>query len=211
MKTALIWGAAGGIGRALTRGLGERGWPVFAVARTTEALGDLTPHRFEADLADPASVQRAVIAMSRETDPVALAICAAGDIGAARVADMRPETWSRILGATLTGAFLTTHAGLPLLAPDAHLVFVGAVAERLRLPGLSAYAAAKSGLEAFVATLAKEEPARRVTLVRPGAVATSFWEKVPFKRPPSAVTPEALAARVLDAHEAGHRGVLDVA
>ena len=58
--------------------------------------------------------------------------------------------------ANLSGAYLATHHSLPLLAEDAHLVFLGAVSERLRLPGLSAYAAAKAGLEAFGEALGKE-------------------------------------------------------
>lgn len=45
-------------------------------------------------------------------------------------------------------AYGTTHYSLPLLAADAHLVFLGAMSERLRWPGLAAYTAAKVGLAA---------------------------------------------------------------
>ena len=75
---------------------------------------------------------------------------------------------------TCPDAFLATHFSMPLLAQNAHLVYLGAVSERLRLPGLSAYAAAKAGLEAYAEALKKEERKRRITVVRPGAVATPF-------------------------------------
>ena len=114
------------------------------------------------------------------------------------------------MDANLTGAFLATHYSVPLLAEDAHLVFLGAYSERLRLPGLAAYAAAKAGLEAFVAALAKEERRRRVTLVRPGAVDTPLWNKMPVRLPRSALTPDDLAQRILAFHEAGSSGILEM-
>jgi short-subunit dehydrogenase len=75
---------------------------------------------------------------------------------------------------------------------------------------LSAYAAAKAGLEAFGTVLGKEERKRRVMVVRPAAVDTSLWEKVPFKLPKNAMRPEEVAEQILSAVREGHRGVLDL-
>lgn len=212
MKTALIWGAGGDIGRALVKQLVADNWTVHAVAhRPGDAiLADLTPHVIDADVAVPYEVQMAITTVSQEATQIDLAIYAAGDITSTKVSEMTPEAWGRILDANLTGACLTTHYSLPLLADDAHLVFVGAISERLRLPGLSAYSAAKAGLEAFVEALGKEERKRRVTLVRPAAVKTSFWEKVPFSMPANALSPETVASRILEAYGQGHKGTLDL-
>jgi 3-oxoacyl-[acyl-carrier protein] reductase len=209
-QTALIWGAAGGIGRALAAHLVASGWQVLAVARRAETLAGLTPHVFEADVTVLPQVEAAVAAIAQEVEAVDLFAYTAGDIAAAPVARLTPADWQRILAANLTGAFLTTHASLPLLAPEAHLVFVGAISERLRLPGLSAYAAAKVGLEAFAAVLAKEERRRRVTVVRPAAVDTPFWERSPFRKPAGALSPEIVADRILAAYRDGHSGTLDL-
>jgi len=206
INTAMIWGAGGGIGRALVSRLTNEGWRVLAMGRH---LGDLAPDRFDADVADPESVQRAVVAASQQVDQVDLWVYAAGDITAEKVAEASPETWQRILDANLTGAYLTTLYSLPLVGRDGHLVFLGAVSERLRLPRLSAYAAAKAGLEAFVEVLGKEERKRRVTLVRPAAVDTPLWDKVPFKLPPGALSPDEAAERILAAYRDGQRGVLE--
>jgi NAD(P)-dependent dehydrogenase (short-subunit alcohol dehydrogenase family) len=89
-------------------------------------------------------------------------------------------------------------------------MYLGAVSERLRLPNLAAYTAAKTGLEAFVEVLRKEERKRRVTLVRPGAVDTPLWEKVPLRLPNNALTPFQVSRQILEAYEQGHTGTLDI-
>jgi 3-oxoacyl-[acyl-carrier protein] reductase len=209
-KVALVWGAAGGIGRALARKLKDEGWQVIGVSRQGDDLDGVAEYALAADVADPFAVQRAVLAAGQEAGEAQLFIYAAGDIVAEPAVKMIPDTFRRILDANLLGAYNALHYSLPLLAADAPLVFLGAVSERMRLPGLSAYAAAKAGLEAFAETLRKEERKRRVIVVRPGAVKTSFWRKVPFKIPGSALSPEAVAEKVVEAINAGHQGVLDL-
>ncbi|NDJ77804.1 MAG: SDR family NAD(P)-dependent oxidoreductase [Chloroflexi bacterium] len=210
MPTAMIWGASGGIGRALTAELAGADWTVLAMARQTDHLFDLTPHVYEADVTDPFAVQQAVMLASQEANAVDLWVYAAGDITSAPVADQSLDSWQQILDANLTGAYHTIHHSLPLLAPDAHIVFLGAVSERLRLPGLAAYASAKAGLEAFADSLRKEQRKRRVTVVRPGAVDTPLWDKVPMKLTANAPAPQKVARRILEAHHNGHKGHLDL-
>jgi NAD(P)-dependent dehydrogenase (short-subunit alcohol dehydrogenase family) len=210
MPTAMIWGATGGIGRALTAKLVEEGWTVLAAARHPAGLDDLTPHVFEADAADDAAVQQAVMLAGQEVDAIDLWVYAAGDITSQPVADQDLDDWQRILNANLTGAFVTIHHSLPLLAPDAHVVFLGAVSERLRLPGLAAYASAKAGIEAFADALRKEQRKLRVTVVRPGAVATPLWDKVPMQLPSNAASPQKVADRILQAYQDGQKGTLDL-
>ncbi|MFO7633452.1 MAG: SDR family NAD(P)-dependent oxidoreductase [Caldilinea sp.] len=209
-KTALIWGAAGGIGRAIAAKLKADGWQIIAVSRQEDDLGGIANYTFAADVSDPFGVQRAVLAAGQEAGEVSLFIYAVGDIIAQLAVKMSPETFRRILDANLIGAYNTYHHSQPLLTPDAPLVFIGAVSERMRLPGLSAYAAAKAGLEAFAEALRKEERKRRIIVVRPGAVNTKFWEKVPFKMPGNALAPEAAAEKVVEAISAGQQGTLDL-
>ena len=42
-KTALIWGANGGIGRALISQLKHQGWQVIAISRDETTIDDLDP------------------------------------------------------------------------------------------------------------------------------------------------------------------------
>jgi len=210
MKTAMIWGAAGGIGRALVDQLVADEWDVVAISRHDELLEHTAAHSIYADVSDPFSVQRAMQAAAFEVTEVDLWIYAAGDIVVTPVGDMKPDMWNRVLSANMTGAYLTTHYSLPLLAPNAHLFYIGAISERLRLPGFSAYAAAKAGVEAFAETVRKEQRQLRVTTVRPSAVATAFWEKVPLRMPAAAAPPSKIAGKIITAFEEGHTGVLDI-
>lgn len=210
MNNALIWGANGGIGLALTKQLAGAGWTVVAVARETEGLEQIASHVIEADVARPGEVEQAVLAAGYAVAQIDLWIYAAGDITSAKVDGMAPADWQRIIDANLTGAYLAAHFSQPLLTEDAHLFFLGAVSERMRLPGLSAYAAAKAGLEAFAEAYRKEARKQKVSVVRPGAVATPLWQKVPFSMPKDAMSPEKVAQRIMDAYAQGHRGVLDL-
>lgn len=135
-------------------------------------------------------------------------------MGAIRPAPTAATTdldWNRVIGANLTGAFLATKYSLPLLAESARIICLGAISERLRLPGFSSYAAAEAGLEAFVAAFAKEERSKSILLVRPGAVATPFWSELPIHLPRNAMQPSQLGRSILDAAETGQTGVLDIA
>lgn len=210
MKTAMIWGANGGMGRAIAARLDHGGWTVLGLSRHPEEIRDLTPHAIRVDVTDPQAVQEAIGAATRAVPEVDLWIYAVGTITSSRVKEMTPETWERVLGANLTGAYLATHYSLSLLASQAHLFYLGAYDERLRLPGLTAYAASKAGLAAFTDALAKEQRRLKVTLIRPSAVKTALWDDVPFKQPADALTPEAVAARILQAYDAGETGHLDL-
>jgi len=208
MKHALIWGASGGIGKALTQKLADEDHTVVAISRQPEATA-ITPYCITADFSQPEQIQQAVNQASAISDSFDLFIHAAGDIASIKVSDMTLENWNHILTSNLTGAFLTAQASLPVLGPTAPMVFIGAIHERLRLPGLSAYAAAKAGLEAFAEALRKET--RRPTLVvRPSAVNTLFWTKVPFSMPKNAVQPDALAEQIHKALQEGKSGLLDL-
>jgi len=206
----MIIGANGGIGRALLEVLSGQGWTTVALSRHDEALKDLASYSIFADVADPFSIQKAIQAAAYDVSEVDLWIYTAGDITSTPVEDMNPDVWQRIMDANLNGAYLATRYSMPLLASDAHLVYVGAINERLRLPGLSAYAAAKAGLEAFGEALRKEQRKRKVTIVRPIAVDTPLWEKVPMRLPKDSPPAAKVAGRILAAYEAGHTGLLDL-
>jgi NAD(P)-dependent dehydrogenase (short-subunit alcohol dehydrogenase family) len=210
VKKAMVWGAGGGIGSALVKRLFEDGWTVVGVVRDASSVTHAPAHLVEADVADEAAVQHAVEEVADAARGTHLWVYAIGDITSARVEALSSQDWQRILDANLTGAYAAAHHSLPLLADDAHLVFVGAVSERLHLPGLAAYAAAKAGIEAFADVLRKEQRGRRVSIVRPKAVQTSLWDKVPFRVPKGALEPEDVANSVLTAYSEGHSGTLNL-
>ncbi len=209
MKNAIVWGASGGIGKAITQKLVSENFTVVAVSRRADEMGLFTPYTIVADVTQPSQVITAARSAIQIAPNFDLFVYAVGDIFYSKINEMSIEDWNRILAVNLTGAFLTAQASLLFLAPDAYMVFLGAIHERLRLPGLSAYAAAKAGLEAYVETLRKEIR-RKMLIIRPGAVNTALWSKVPFSIPKNALQPEDLAERIYAAILEGKEGVIDL-
>ncbi len=216
MGTLLLIGADSSIGQNVAKAFIEDEWQVFAIGRHPErfANGVHFAHAIT-DVSDPVSLEQARDALqnylqSSGNPPIEVVVYTVGDILARKVTEMSPEEWLRILNANLTGAFLATRVFAPLFSAEPHLFYVGALTEKLILPGLSAYATAKAGLEVFAQVLAKENPRWRVTVVRPAAVATRFWERVPFRLPPNALNPEIVALRILEAYYNEQKGTLDI-
>jgi len=209
-KTIFIAGAAGGIGSALAALAREQGFEVIGAARDTSGLEGLEYQLIDVDFAKPLDTARMALEAAGFTQTIDLWAYTAGDILASKSWQTETWDWQRIFDANLNGVHNTLKACLPLLAADAHLFFIGAYPDRLVLPGLGAYAASKSALETYTAVLEKELIGRKVTLVRPAAVRTRFWEKVPFKMPANAITPEAVAEQMLAAYDQGLSGLLDL-
>lgn len=209
-RNAIVWGASGGIGQKILDKLKAEQWSTIAITRDSRKVAVNADHIFDVRLDEPDHVEQTVYLISQEVDAVDFWCYAAGDILYSKVYEMPPNDWQRILSANLTGAFYAIHYSMPLLSEDAHIIFVGAVSERLRLPGLSAYAASKVGLEAFAEALSKEERKKRITVVRPGAVATPLWDKVPLRLPEDAASPDKVADKILEANRSAHKGLLDL-
>jgi short-subunit dehydrogenase len=108
-----------------------------------------------------------------------------------------------------------TAAALPgmLARESGHLVFVGSIAGVLGVAHESAYGASKAALMTYAAGLAAEVGSRgvRVTVVIPGVVDTSFFERRgrPYdRRFPRPVRPELVAARLVEAVRGDHTQVV---
>jgi NAD(P)-dependent dehydrogenase (short-subunit alcohol dehydrogenase family) len=211
METALIWGAAGGIGGALAAALHRDGWQVLGVAREPAALSGLDVPVYAADLGREQDVAAAAYWAAQESGgEVALWVYAAGAMLGRPLADTSAAEWARLLAANITGAHYAVLHSLALVPPGGHMVFLGAYVERILLPKIGAYAAGKAALDAYVQVLAKELRDRRVTLVRAGAVETPLWDDAPFRLPRGAQAPSEVAAAILAAHRDGRRGVLEL-
>ena len=68
MKTALIWGAGGGIGRAIARQLVRENWQILAAGRNLNSFTDLTDFVYDVELSDAFSVQSAITSISQEVN-----------------------------------------------------------------------------------------------------------------------------------------------
>ncbi|NOK59044.1 MAG: SDR family NAD(P)-dependent oxidoreductase [Chloroflexi bacterium AL-W] len=211
MEKAVIWGVTGGIGRAIAQQLLSEGWQVLGIARDPSNLSDLDIPTYAADFARDTDVAAASLWIAQEVGEVNLWVYAAGDILAQTLSEMTMEEWTRLFNANTVGAHLAVQHSLPTIATRGQLVFIGAYVDRITLPRLGAYAAAKAALEAYTKVLTKEVRDRRITLLRVGAVETPLWDKVPFNPPRNGLlAPIDVANAILQAYKDGHKGVLDL-
>ena len=210
MKTAMIFGAAGGIGSAIGHYLKSKGMLVVAGVRHIESGLNFSDLVIQGDFSREADAMRMIREAAEEIDQIDLWVYAAGDIGYAKLGEGNSAGWEQIFSANITGAHYTLSASFPLLAEDAHVMFIGAYTDRLIMPGLAAYTASKAALAAYSAIVEKELRGKKVVLIRPAAVDTPFWKKVPFKLPTNAMLPEAVAEKVHAAYMQGLTGLVDL-
>ena len=184
-QTALITGAAGGIGSALCALFAELGASVIACDRDATALHALTAgaaHRFHAMVADvtdaravAASLQPAIAAAGAPT----ILVNNAGYTTAGRLQDCSLEDWRQEIEGNLTGAYIMVEAvrGHMMAAGGGAIVNVGSV-NGISALGNPAYSAAKAGLENYTKALATEFGRHnvRANLVCPGTVRTPAWD-----------------------------------
>jgi NAD(P)-dependent dehydrogenase (short-subunit alcohol dehydrogenase family) len=196
------------MGQALINQLNSTGWRVFAASRDVEAIPAGVYERYRFDAANPGTIKDIAIDLAHQTNGLDLWVYAAGELQADLLGKMSPQTWSAVLDSNLTGAFLTISHTVHLLNEGAQAAFIGAYIDHLILPKMGAYAVAKAGLEPLVSVLQKENRKINFTLVKPGAVATDFWQDAPFKMPADAKSPDIVAQAIFDQYEQGARGVL---
>jgi NADP-dependent 3-hydroxy acid dehydrogenase YdfG len=220
MASVLITGASKGIGRAIAIEATKRGHRVVATARDPRTLEDLdVDQRLALDVTDPGSIATAVAAAG-EIDTL---VSNAGVIFYAAVEATPPDELARLFDRNTLGALRVAQAVMPGMRArgTGRLLFMSSVVGRLVLPPNAAYAATKWALEALVEALAVETAplGLQAALLEPGAVSSGALDDVDWFRLPgdpyahlgtagidgrTFVTPEEVAAEVVDAVQAEH-------
>lgn len=171
--TALVTGAASGLGRALVARLASEGWQIAAVDLSFE--GPPLPVAARAIVGDvrDADFWRSLHDRLREEWPfLGLLVNAAGVGATGEVGTLAVEQWRRVLDTNLLGTAIGCETFLPWLreAPRSHVVNVASIAAILAPPSMAAYSASKAGVVALSEAIAAECAPRRpgVTAVCPG-------------------------------------------
>jgi NAD(P)-dependent dehydrogenase (short-subunit alcohol dehydrogenase family) len=162
-KSIFITGAARGIGAESARRLAARGANVTLVDLDAEALERAAASCgagaawFEGDVTDRESLDAAIAGALDRFGGIDVAMANAGIAPVGLVRDIDPTAFERTIEINLLGVWRTIRACLPhVLARRGYLLPVASMAAALHSPGMSAYAAAKSGVEAFADSLRLE-------------------------------------------------------
>ena len=179
-KTALVTGAASGIGLATAQRLAAEGARLVLVDVDAAALDrvDVPGERLAGSVADEALWARAAPLLTG----LDLAVINAGVAGAGAIADLSFAEWRRIMAVNLDGAFLTLRAALRGMEEGGAIVAVASAAGIKAEIGVAAYGASKAALLHLAKVAAKEAAPRRIRVnaIAPAGVETPVWDAVPM-------------------------------
>ncbi len=203
-RTALVTGAASGLGAAFVSMLAAEGVEVWGTSRRRERVPDREGfHGLALELADVDSIARAWEEVERASGGVDLVINNAGEGVFAAFLELTDAEHARQIEVLLCGPAALARRALRHMSARGGgcLVNVTSIAGEFPVPYLAAYSAAKAGLSALTAAMLLESGHAPVRLIdfRPGDYRTRFNEAM---RPPADDPAQARARRVWNRLEA---------
>jgi 3-oxoacyl-[acyl-carrier protein] reductase len=184
-RTALVTGASGGIGAAITRQLHGQGATVVLAGRRRDALAALADALGErtrvavAELAEPQAAEQ-LIAAADAGGGVDMLVNNAGLTRDNLALRMRDEDWQTVLDVNLSAGFRLIRAALRGMMRRrwGRIVNVTSVVALTGNPGQANYAAAKAGMIGMTKSLAAEVASRGITVncIAPGFIETPMTD-----------------------------------
>lgn len=184
-KSILITGCSSGIGLASARTMKERGWRVFATARTEDDLArlrdDLGVESLYLDYGKPGSIAAAADATLEATGGTLTALFNNGAYGQpGAVEDVPPQALRDQFEANVIGWHDLTRRVIPAMRArgEGRIVQCSSVLGLVSAPYRGAYCASKFAIEALSDALRMELVGSgiHVSLIEPGPIATRFVE-----------------------------------
>jgi 3-hydroxybutyrate dehydrogenase len=211
-KSAIVTGAASGIGRAIAERLASEGAAVAiadiaadgarAVAAQIAAGGGRALG-VAMDVTKEESVQAATDEVAQEFGGIDILVSNAGVQIVNPIDDYRFSDWKKMLAIHLDGAFLTTRAALGHMYSSGRggtVIYMGSVHSHEASPLKSAYVTAKHGLLGLARVLAKEGAAHNVRshVICPGFVRTPLVDKqIPEQSKALGISEDEVVRRVM--------------
>jgi NAD(P)-dependent dehydrogenase (short-subunit alcohol dehydrogenase family) len=211
VSTAVVTGAASGIGRATALHLAREGYdlalldidePGLSETRRAIEVGGGVARAFCVDVCDPHGLGVTVRDVLTTMGSPELLVNVAGIGVTATVLDTSDEDWGRVIGTNLTGPFLLTRAVLPLMLDRGSgvIINVASVAGTVGIRARAAYCASKAGLIGLTRAVTADHAADgiRCIAVCPGTVETEWVDRVVGSLPEPEQARAQMAARQLD-------------
>lgn len=191
-KTALITGAAGGIGRAVAEAFAREGAAIVAmdidepqtVVRAIEASGGRALG-LRVDVSDAGQV-RAAVAQAAAWRGVDILVTCAAIYGHDLSIEVPVEEWDRVMGINLKGTFLSIQATFPYMQESGggKIICVGSVGAKAGgMVSGAPYIASKGGVHSLVKWTALRGAAHNIYCngLSPGVIDTDMIKGQPYR------------------------------
>jgi 3-oxoacyl-[acyl-carrier protein] reductase len=189
-KSVIVTGGSKGIGRGIARVFAAQGARIMIAARGKDAseavLAELrgaggTAEAVACDVADWDSVQAMVKATEAAFGGVDILCANAGIFPQAKMVDLDPDEWDRVMATNLKSAFLTVKACIPYFekAGKGRVILTSSITGPVTgYPGWTHYGASKAGQLGFLKTASMELARYNTTInaVMPGNIVTEGLE-----------------------------------
>jgi 3-oxoacyl-[acyl-carrier protein] reductase len=194
VKTALVTGAAKGIGRAIALKLAAQGYDIAIHYRSSrdeaetvrlevEALG-VRAVVLSADVRDATEAQNLVSGAAEALGGLGVLVNNVGNYVRKPLADLTLEDWHEMLNSNLNAAFYTCHAALPVMRAQSYgrIVNLGLAGAQnlIARPQILPYTIAKTGIILLTKAIAQSEAGHGITanVVAPGVIENSISKPV---------------------------------
>lgn len=186
-KVALVTGSGRGIGAEIALSLAKAGAKVVVNYVKDQAAADCLCATItgtggeclavQADVSDPAAVQKLFMASIERFRQIDILVNNAGILVFKEIADISDDEFDRIVDINFKSVFYTLREAAEKLADHGRIVTVSSTVTRLMLPKYGAYAATKAAVEQLTRIFAREAGKRGITanIVSSGPVDTELF------------------------------------
>jgi 3-oxoacyl-[acyl-carrier protein] reductase len=187
IKSAIVTGASGGIGRAVAERLGRDGFAVTVgyagnSAKAQEVVNAIKEAGGQAiavkvDVANAADVERLFKDTLDAFDRLDAVVNCAGIMPLGPISGGDLENFDKVVATNLRGTFLVLGQAASLLPDGGRIIAFSSSVVAKSFPTYGPYIATKAGVEGLVRVLANELRGRNITVnaVAPGPVATDLF------------------------------------
>lgn len=176
-RTAIVTGAASGIGKAIAEKLCDENIGVFSVdISIPENEGK---NFFQADVSKAEDIDQLFRFVSEKNSIPEILILNAGRGIQEKLTEGDPEKWQKIINVNIMGALRCIRAFVPQMLKNKNpqVIFISSVSANQPHPYGGIYSASKTAIEIIAETLRLENhPHLKVSVVSPGIVDTNFFE-----------------------------------
>lgn len=186
MKTAIVTGAAQGIGYEIARFLAEVGMRIAIVdvneAGAAQAAQDMPTASLavSCDVSDAVQVDLAVQKTFNAFGHVDVLVNNAGVITMTPLEDISLNEWNRVLGINLTGTFLFCQAVIPFMQRQGTGKIINIASSAGQMGGIAVglhYSTSKAGMLGMTKSLARIlAPTIQVNAIAPGTTESEIWD-----------------------------------